>query len=616
MKPLGADDPRIVGRYRTLAVLGEGGMGRALLAVGPDGRFAAVKLVFSSLAHDPVFRDRFRREVAASRLVSGAYTASVLDADTESDTPWLASLYVPGPSLADVLDEAGPFDVAGVRHLAVTLAVALADIHRAGLIHRDLKPGNVLITHDGPRVIDFGIARAADGSDLTATNALIGSPAFMSPEQALGGQITPASDVFSLGSLLLTAATGTRPFAGTSTPQTLYNVAHLDPDLDGLAPELRTFVEPCLAKDPARRPTPQQLVDHLGPVTSATAPWPQAVQALVVRQEQRLRTVAQAPPPPPLPAPPSAAPTPSTRRRGFPVPVAAFTAALVAVLVVVLVNVLDDSESAPPVQASEPQVGEEEALSVERLRRVDPCTLLVEARIPSWGPLVPDTDSYSLDTCYYSGSESTRILLSLATRFQSGTPEPGTSGRTVHLTTLTGCEAAIQLPEQPGYSLSVHDPDAESCEAPKQAVEEALQRLRGDDVLLDHPAGSAYPLDPCLLLDDAAVRDVLGPTKPTFDGLHTCRWEGSRSARLRIAPGFPGSEPPEGATNRPVSLDGVEAEMVTDADRIYCRVHWAHRHIDDRHMEEVSITYSQDEPVPCEPAQQLASEIVATLPRG
>ncbi len=304
-------DPREVGRYRILAALGEGGMGRVLLAVGPDGRFAAVKHIFPTLAHDPVFRARFRHEVSASRLVSGAYTAPVLDADTESDTPWLASLYIPGPSLSDVLDVAGPLDVAGVHYLAVTLAVALTDIHRAGLIHRDLKPGNVLLAHDGPRVIDFGIARAVEGSDLTATNALVGSPAFMSPEQALGGDLTPASDVFSLGSLLFTAATGRRPFAGTSTPQTLYNVAHTTVDLSPLPPTVREVVEPCLAKDPALRPTPRQIVEHLGPVPPPPAPWPTAVGDLITAQERRLHAAAAVPPPPSPPPPPPSPPTPT-----------------------------------------------------------------------------------------------------------------------------------------------------------------------------------------------------------------------------------------------------------------------------------------------------------------
>lgn len=614
MKPLGPDDPRSVGRYRTLAVIGEGGMGRALLAVAPDGRFAALKLVSSALAHDPVFRDRFRREVAASRSVSGAYTAPVLDADTESDVPWLASLYVPGPSLADVIDDAGPLDVASLRHLTVTLAVALADIHRAGLVHRDLKPGNVLLTHDGPRVIDFGIARAIDGSDLTATNALIGSPAFMSPEQALGGVITPASDVFSLGSLLFTAATGRRPFASTSTPQTLYNIAHTEPDLSPLPPQVREFVEPCLAKDPARRPTPQQLVDHLGPVSSPTAPWPTAVHALIARREHQLRTVAAAPPPPP---PPPAATAPEKRRRGLVVPLAAFAAALVAVLVVVLVNVTADDSPAdsPETAAPAPTLSVEDALTSERLRRVDPCAVLAKVRVPGMGLLAPEEDPIYLDKCRYEGTESGSVTLALGEPFQNGTTEHDAEGRPIQLTHLTGgCEASVQLTDEPRFTVTVSDSASSSCEAPKAALDEALRRLRTDDVLLDLPAHSALGLDTCLLLDDETIRDVLGAAKPAADGLHGCEWDGVRTARVRVLPGVPDLPPEKDAVE--LSFDGITAYATTDAAG-YCAITWTQRRVSDSLTEEVQVFFLQDGGQdPCVPAQRLASAAAANLPRG
>jgi serine/threonine protein kinase len=267
MKPLNPDEPRQVGRYRLVAALGEGGMGRVLLGVSPDGRLVAVKQVHPGFAHDDGFRSRFRREVQISRMVSGAYTAAVMDADPDAPTPWLASVFVAGPSLKEAVEAAGPLPPAAVRVLAVGLASALTDIHRAGLIHRDLKPSNVLLTDDGARVIDFGIARAAEGdSELTHTGSIIGSPGFMSPEQADGRPLTPASDVFSLGGLLAMAATGRAPFGGGSTPQVLYNVVHSRPDLGSLPPELRRLIEPCLAKDPAQRPTPAQILDFLGPV--------------------------------------------------------------------------------------------------------------------------------------------------------------------------------------------------------------------------------------------------------------------------------------------------------------------------------------------------------------
>ncbi|MFD2399032.1 serine/threonine-protein kinase [Prauserella oleivorans] len=309
MRPLRPDEAGPIGQYRPLALLGEGGMGRVFLAVAPDGRLAAVKQIHPGFAHDAGFRARFAHEVDASRRVSGAYTAAVMDADPEADAPWLASVYVAGPSLREAVDAAGPLPLPALHRLAVGLAAALAEVHRAQLIHRDLKPGNVLLTRDGPRVIDFGIARAAEGSELTGTGAIIGSPAFMSPEQAASAQLTPASDMFSLGAVLVMAATGRGPFTGTTAAQTLYNVVHASPELSGVPAEVRQIAEPCLAKDPAQRPTPAQLLDFLGPVPPGLSPWPPAVETLIARQEAEVRAALSWP----VPIPPA---EPRRARRG------------------------------------------------------------------------------------------------------------------------------------------------------------------------------------------------------------------------------------------------------------------------------------------------------------
>lgn len=289
IKALRAEDPAAIGRYRILAELGRGGMGRVLLGTGQDGRLVAVKLVRAQLVEDDDFRTRFRREVAASRKVSGAYTAAVVDADADAQTPWLASVFVPGPSLADVIDKAGRLPADAAARLAAGLAAALVDVHGAGLVHRDLKPSNVLLSADGPRVIDFGIARAADsegGSEITHTGWLIGSPGFMSPEQAEGRTLTAASDMFSLGCVLYFACAGKGPFAGPSTPQTLYNVVHSQPDLAAVPEELREVVERCLDKDPEQRPTPETLLAELADkVTPAARTWPAAVHDLIDRQQ-------------------------------------------------------------------------------------------------------------------------------------------------------------------------------------------------------------------------------------------------------------------------------------------------------------------------------------------
>jgi hypothetical protein len=291
VKTLRTTESRGIGPYRVLAELGRGGMGRVLLGTGPDGRLVAVKLVHDQLAEDDGFRARFRREVDASRVVSGAYTAAVVDADPDAETPWLASVFVPGPSLHDTLAAVGALPEAAVLRLAAGLATALTHIHRAGLVHRDLKPSNVLITGDGPRVIDFGIVRAVSdgrGDELTRTGWLVGTPAFMSPEQAEGGVITSAGDVFSLGSVLVAAATGVSPFTGASTMNTLINVARAEPDLTGLSPAVRRIVEPCLAKDPAARPTPADLLSLIGQIAPSTQPWPEAVHRLITRRQAEI----------------------------------------------------------------------------------------------------------------------------------------------------------------------------------------------------------------------------------------------------------------------------------------------------------------------------------------
>ncbi|WP_084523082.1 serine/threonine-protein kinase [Nocardia inohanensis] len=281
MKGLGSKDPEWLGRNRMVAVIGQGGMGRVLLGQAPSGRLVAVKRIHPHLAGDPEFRARFHREVQASSKVTGAYTAAVVDSDTDSETPWLATEYIPGPSLKTVVEETGPLSLGGLRLLAAGLAAALMEIHRAGLIHRDLKPANVLLSTDGPRVIDFGIARALEGdAQLTATGSVIGSPAFMSPEQAQGHPLAPAADVFSVGTILAMAATGESPFAGTATPQVLYNVMYNPPDITKVPEPLRDIVGRCLAKDPEQRPTPEELMAAAGAI-EAEPVWPGAVREVI-----------------------------------------------------------------------------------------------------------------------------------------------------------------------------------------------------------------------------------------------------------------------------------------------------------------------------------------------
>ncbi|MFF9032154.1 serine/threonine-protein kinase [Streptomyces iakyrus] len=300
MEKLGPGDPQQIGSYRLLARLGAGGMGHVYLARSGRGRTVAVKLVREELAAQEEFRERFRQEVQAARRVGGYWTAPVLDADTEAAVPWVATGYVAGPSLQQVVGhDHGALPERTVRILAAGLAHALKDIHAAGIVHRDLKPSNVLVTIDGPRVIDFGIARAletvTDGG-LTRTGALVGSPGFMAPEQVRGDRITPACDVFCLGSVLAYAATGALPFgtANSGVHALMFRIAQEEPDLDGVPEGIADLVRDCLRKDPAARPSLDRVLERTGADDTvadgrALDPWlPSALVAQLGRHAVRL----------------------------------------------------------------------------------------------------------------------------------------------------------------------------------------------------------------------------------------------------------------------------------------------------------------------------------------
>ena len=293
-------------------------MGRVYLGYSPGGRAVAVKVVHPELALDPEFMERFRREVQAAEAVSGAYTAPVVAAGPDDRPPWLATVFVTGPSLSDLVGRAGPLPQAAVWRLAGGLAEALQAIHAKGLVHRDLKPGNILIATDGPRVIDFGISRALQGTAMTGTRTALGTPAFMSPEQAQGHEVGPPSDVFSLGSVLAFAGTGVAPFDGGEIFAIAYRLVSAEPDLSGLAPGLRQLVAGCLAKDPAARPTLAQVMDAVvagSAAFPAAAPgkfWPEPVAVLLAD--------APGPPTPPPGAMPPFTPPPGMPQPGLPQP--------------------------------------------------------------------------------------------------------------------------------------------------------------------------------------------------------------------------------------------------------------------------------------------------------
>ncbi|MEW2046957.1 serine/threonine-protein kinase [Streptomyces sp. NBC_00377] len=259
-------DPRRIGPFEVLGRLGAGGMGLVYLARSASGRRVAIKTVRTELAEDQLFRVRFTREVEAARAVSGFYTAAVVDADPRAAVPWLATAYVPAPSLEEIVNDCGPMPAQAVRWLAAGVAEALQSIHGAGLVHRDLKPSNVLVVEDGPRVIDFGIASGVSNTRLTMTNVAVGTPAYMSPEQAKDSRsVTGASDVFSLGSMLVFAATGHPPFHGANPVETVFMLLREGPDLEGLPDELRPLIESCMQMEATARPNPADLQAQLAP---------------------------------------------------------------------------------------------------------------------------------------------------------------------------------------------------------------------------------------------------------------------------------------------------------------------------------------------------------------
>src|SRR5580692_3461242 len=266
-------DPEQIGPFAIIGRLGAGAMGQVFLARSTAGRLVAVKTIRIELAEEPGFRARFAREVAAARQVSGVFTAAVVAADPEADLPWVATAYVPAPSLSTLVRNCGPLPVPAVRWLAAGCAEALESIHAAGLLHRDVKPSNVLVAPDGPRVIDFGVARAAERVQLTVTRGAAGTPAYMAPEQARDAtQASPASDVFSLGATLVFAATGHAPYEGETVMDILVRLATEPPDLSGMPGELADLTAPCLERGPRMRPTDATILHMLGSFATQAGP--------------------------------------------------------------------------------------------------------------------------------------------------------------------------------------------------------------------------------------------------------------------------------------------------------------------------------------------------------
>ncbi|MFI5770557.1 protein kinase [Streptomyces sp. NPDC051658] len=330
-QPLDGDDPTTIAGYRLAAKLGAGGMGKVYLSYTPGGRPVAIKVIRPEFGEDAEFRRRFAQEVQSAQRVQGLFTAPVIDAATDAAQPWLATAYVPGPSLADAVVAHGALPVETVVLLIAGMAEALHVIHGAGIVHRDLKPSNVLLAADGPRVIDFGIAHAADATSLTGSGVTIGTPSFMAPEQAAGRKVTPATDVFALGQVAAYAATGAPAFGEGTSHGVLYRIVHEEPDLTGVPERLMELVARCLAKDPAARPSIAEVIALCQSANAETVlRRPEDWLPAPVTADITVRAAAPAPvqtPPPPASAPPVAySPTtpvaPNTPPQGYGPPVA------------------------------------------------------------------------------------------------------------------------------------------------------------------------------------------------------------------------------------------------------------------------------------------------------
>ncbi|MFD6972125.1 serine/threonine-protein kinase [Streptomyces sp. NPDC059979] len=315
-QPLAGDDPTTIAGYRLAAKLGAGGMGKVYLSYTPGGRAIAIKVIRPEFGEDAEFRRRFAQEVQSAQRVQGLFTAPVIDADTDGAQPWLATAYVPGPSLADAVVAHGALPVDAVLLLIAGMAEALHVIHGAGIVHRDLKPSNVLLAADGPRVIDFGIAYAADATSLTGSGVTIGTPSFMAPEQAAGRRVTAATDIFALGQVAAYACTGSPAFGEGTSHGVLYRIVHEEPDLSGIPERLTELVTRCLAKDPEARPSLAEVIALCQAANAETVlRRPEDWLPAPVAADITVRAAAPAPvqtPPPPTVAPAVAAYSPTT----------------------------------------------------------------------------------------------------------------------------------------------------------------------------------------------------------------------------------------------------------------------------------------------------------------
>ncbi|MEV6656802.1 serine/threonine-protein kinase [Nocardia fluminea] len=628
IEPLSTSDSPTIGRYRVRGVLGAGGMGRVVLATGPDGRFVAIKQIHSHLLDDREFRARFEREVAISARVSGAFTAAVVDFETTGETPWLASVFIAGVGLDKAVRELGPLPVPALRTLASGMASALHSIHSTGLVHRDLKPANVILAADGPRVIDFGIAQAVGtGAALTEAGAVVGSPAYMSPEQANSEPITSASDVFSLGSLLCMAATGTAPFAASSAPYTLFNIVHSEPRLEQVPAPMRDLIAGCLRKDPRARPTPAQILDYLGVLPVQAQPWPAPVHAEIAAQTKKLVALTSDPEatqiiPAHTPTTPPPVAVPAVQRRtGLRMGIAA-AIAVVSVGALTAVVVRGNESGTSPRET--PQATPTATLpGLDQLRGTDACAWVPQAlgeTLPTEvaAKASPDVSSWRWQATSSWGCDGNSGGARIAVEIGAALDGFASAQQVVNGYAVArrgdDCAFAIEGGEQPARWGIIVDTFARTeCGLADHVLDRltvSLDELRPDAAAQK----SLSSVDPCALVDNSAFA-ALGPA--VSKSAHSCEWAGDSTVRVTL------SQPRRRASSMEEKvIDIGDGVLVDDLGSVMlglneCRRVYQFRKVGETFREDVEVSVSnpnQREGQLCAIADPLVKQAVGRLP--
>ncbi|MQY30312.1 serine/threonine-protein kinase [Nocardia aurantia] len=630
--PLDPGDVTRIGRYRLLGLLGSGGMGRVLLGAGPDGRLVAIKQIHPHLVAEGDFRARFRREVQISARVSGAFTAAVVDFEIDSEFPWLASVFVPGLSLDRAVTEYGPMPEEQLLTLAVGLAAALQAIHRVGLVHRDLKPANVILAEDGPRVIDFGIARAVDErSELTGTGSIIGSPAYMSPEQAQSETLTAASDIFSFGVVLVMAAAGRSPFAGSTVPETLYRILHAEPDLRTLSPTVRRLVEPCLHKDPGLRPTTALLLDHLGPQPARAQPWTRNVHEAIRRSAELAASAAD---------PEATLVAGAVENSGQPQAESAFddpaaagerrklrrsigwSTALAALLALVITAGIVVSNRDEPAATMPPPPG----MTLTALRSMDVCALLDDPVVSGPGTWTRPPASEQWGTCTaQDGDHRLDIAVERTDGFHAS--GPATGGVLISDAADRGedsCTRGLRpAGTDPQFGVTIRisgGTPRNRCDLASRFAARIASRITTASPLLPDIRRSLAGHDPCSLVTNETIDTRIGKQ---VDGsavaLHSCVWNGIYTLTVDLAQG---KVPDTGS--RPIGLDGFlpdEKIYVTESElnSPSCTRMGVYRIVSGGRAEMVTVRVENPAEsavagIRCIIAQEIVQDIMANLP--